>query len=327
MAALQKSLKALSGLALVQPSKQMQAKRGRFAILEQPPSNCLPAGAPIDRNRQQKDDIYCQFKPGRAGRPSSTAQAPHTTTLAALQQPRPTRSLLHSSGASDSDIRGRQLRTPPVRVTQHPPTGVYSSNEAPQSKALRTTRENGALHSRLQQTSRSGPVISNPPMLPQEHQPATAQEALMDSLKSTTSPIWTDCNAQGGVNKPPEQFERTLMQEPAGTAGRQAGRADAVCKTAPSAPAASQQQGDPPREASELAISPLLEPTPYIVEEPDSPAQEPVVRSWGVAAEQQKSMPSCLITETTVTRSDMEGHHGSCQFSLLEVGQSCHIAC
>ena len=320
LAALQKSLKALCGPALAQPSKPLQATPGRLAIPEQPPDTCLSAGAATNRKRQQDKNLECRPLPYSAGAPSSTAQAPRTVTPATLQQPRPTISLLNGSGAPDSNNRGRQLRLPLSRVTQHPPTGVKSSNEPPQTRAIRGT---GASHSRLQQDSWPGPVFSNPSAGLQQRQPAKGQ---MDSLKNATSPVWTDSSAQAGVHKPLEHLGLSLMQESAGTAGRRAGTGDAVYATRSSAPAASQQQTPASRQPSEPdhpAMPPLLEPAPYIVEEPDSPTQEPVGRSWGVAAKQQKAMPSCLITETTITRSDMEGPHESSQTQQLAcVGRS-----
>ena len=328
LTALQESLKALSAPAPApaQPSKQPQATPGRLAIPEQPPSTCLSAGAAIDRNRQEYRNADCQPVPDRSGKPSNTAQAPRMTTLATLQQPSPMISLVHSSGAPDPDNRGRQPRTPQFGVTWHCPTGVYSSDKPFQTAADATMREDGASHFKLQQTSRSRAVFRNPSMPLQEHQLAKGQKALMDSLKSTTSHVPIEYNAQGGVHRPPKQLRQSLMQEPAGTAGRPAGRAGAVCIMRPSAPAALQQQETSPRQPSEPeqpAIPPLLEPSPYIVEEPDSPTQEPVDRSWGFAAKQQKAMPSCLITETTITR---KGLFETSQFSsLLVFGQSCHM--
>ena len=315
LAALQKSLQALCGPAPAQLSKQLQAAPGRRALPEQPPDTCLSGGAAIARNRQQDEDIECQPAQDSVGRP--TAQAPCMAAPAKLQQPRPTMSLLNSSGAADSHDRGRQRRMSLSRVTQPRPTGVRSSNEPPKTIALGAIRESGASHSRLQQTSWPRPVFSNSSVVQIEHQSAKGQEALTDTLKNPTSPVWTESSAQAGVHKPPEHLRQSRMQEPARTAGRLAGRADAICVSRPSAPAASRQQVTLSRQPSEPdhpAIPPLLEPAPYIVEEPDSPTQEPADRTWGAAAEQQKAMPSCLITETTITRSAMEGLHGSLQF-------------
>ena len=324
LADLQKSLEALCGPASAQPCKPLQATPGRLAIPEQPPGTCLSAGAAINRNRQQDRDLECQPASHRAGAPSIAAQAPCVATLATQQQPRPTISLLDGSGAPDAHNRGRQLRLPLSRVTQHRQTGVKSSNEPPQPVALGAIRETGASHSRPQQDSWPEPVFSNPSAGLQQRQPAKGQEALRDSPKASTAPAWTSSRAEAGVHKPvhkpSEQDEQSLMQEPAGIAGRRAGRADAVCATRSSAPAASQQQRISSRQPSEPnhpAIPPLLEPAPYIVEEPDSPTQEPVGRSWGVAAKQQEAMPSCLITETTITRSAIEGPHESSQSSSL----------
>ena len=308
LAALQKSLEALCGPVPAQPSKPLQATPGRLAIPEQPSGTCLSAGAATDRNRQRDKNMECQPAPVRAGAPATTAQAPRMPALATLQQPRPTMSLLNSSGAPDSANRGRQLRLPLSRVAQHRPTGIESSNELPHPTALGTMRGTGASHSRPQQDSWAGPVFSDPSARLQQRQPAKGQEALMDSLKNARSPVWTDSRAQAGVHKPAEHLGQSLMQGPAGTAGRRAGRADAVGIIRSSAPAASKQQNPvfrQPNEPDHPAIPPLLEPAPYIVEEPDSPAQEPGARSWSAAAKEQKAMPSCLITETTITRFDM----------------------
>ncbi|CAK0784979.1 hypothetical protein CVIRNUC_008184 [Coccomyxa viridis] len=288
LAALQKSLEALCGPASAQPCKPLQATPGRLAIPEQPPGTCLSAGAAINRNRQQDRDLECQPASHRAGAPSIAAQAPYVATLATQQQPRPTISLLDGSGAPDAHNRGRQLRLPLSRVTQHRQTGVKSSNEPPQPVALGAIRETGASHSRPQQDSWPEPVFSNPSAGLQQRQPAKGQEALRDSPKASTAPAWTYSRAE----------------------------------------AASQQQRISSRQPSEPnhpAIPPLLEPAPYIVEEPDSPTQEPVGRSWGVAAKQQEAMPSCLITETTITRTITPGRatmRSQCAWTVREMPQA-----
>ena len=308
LANLQRSLCALSGPA--QPLRPAQAMPNRL------PGPLLPdsGSTGVFRKSQQQQ----QQQPPRADQGTGPAPlkagpiAQHVAAPAPMQQPLPASSLVDAMAAQKSQGRARQIPIPQARPMLQPSAPLQWNHGQPEHNADSYPSRFGGLHSQPANTNRQLNVPSNALVhnAPQAHtnltnasKPSQQRVDAPPHSQRPTTPQLSPGAAKAGpqASTYPRQQTQTHGPQSTGTANtyvRSASRTQqdslaALSKAVPRQPA---DTGHP-------AMSPALEPSPYTVQEPDSPSQDHAGGPQVTTGEHNRHMaPTCIYTETTITR-------------------------
>ena len=318
LANLQRSLRALSGPA--QPGRAAQAPPGRFCGTDAP--GTVDTGVFCEDNAAsgpQGTRIAFPKPAKRTAAPSWCSKPkPQPSAIPAPQQSfRPASSLLDTSHAQQPEGRTRQLRRPQSSPAQPPPSNLASNTQQAKvgvsSGAAPLNRNAGRALYGPDQAAAKDYLHDNPSARHAEQGQAGVQDASRHSRQQTTAPPHAPIPQQPGqwddhrTPKRPSTTRTTQDPHRSGAAGRQEGRAGARQQGSTSASGLSERNqtlSTQPAETGHPAISPSLEPAPYTVQEPDSPAhQEHAKRAQNITQAPHMQMPAaCIFTETTITR-------------------------
>ena len=295
LARLRRSLQALSGPA--QLSRSTPEAVSTSAVSDNTDNGNTGVFCEGNQAKGQQQTERVQQCPGR----DSAFQRSATQGMTAFPQPRPVISLVSTSLQQRSHSTVRQLGNPQLgRLSPAPcqPGACprHSQGGAQGQASLAEIHHSSALVESLapSQAESQGPGKSSwqqrPP--PQGNGHSSTQQHAQNAVQRSLG-------AQPGSSHMQMQVSRS-----AGEVDERTGRTTAELPVA-AFPVVLQHQGaaKQPARASHPAMAPLLEPSPYTVQEPDSPPPQGAESRQGPSAASQAQMPPiCVFMETTITR-------------------------